>query len=393
MYMTVRLYLPSPLANSNEQLPIHIHSQLAACRSKLENGSAGEMQAIFPEGFAFSYLFYGLAWVEVGLRDEDSRLRATKEVEWALQFVESQDAKAPFPPELPPDHGMFYSAWRAHLLGGLAMLAGAESPHVVQLRAQCDTIAEHLKNSKTPFPPSYVSSAWPCDTLPAIHAMATHDHVTGQGRYAELIKAWLQQSRIATDDETSMISHLSDPNNGRPLSGARATSQSIILRMLPDIDPQLAKQQYLAYRKCFRNTFVGLPSVMEYPNGVRSGTGDIDSGPLIFGRSLSATVMDIGLGQIYGDQEWADALAVTGEAVSFPYNLQGKRTYAFGILPIGEVMVTYSYSARPWFSTDHQPETRQELSSLWRLPTTLVTVCLTAITFWRWRRRSQLQST
>ena len=58
--------------------------------------------------------------------------------------------------------------------------------------------------------------------------------------------------------------------------------------------------------------------MLEYPSGM-SGSGDIDSGPLIFGRSLSATVLMMNAAQTYGDMDFANAIGQAGETAGLPW--------------------------------------------------------------------------
>lgn len=129
-----------------------------------------------------------------------------------------------------------------------------------------------------------------------------------------------------------------------------------MLRLLPDIDANLAKKQYGLFRNRFFTTFLCAPGVLEYPSGI-SGAGDVDSGPPIFGRSLSATILMMGVAQIYGDIDFANAIGQAGETVGLPRTSADQKFYFAGILPIGDIMVAYAHVARPWFSTEqHHPE-------------------------------------
>ena len=80
-----------------------------------------------------------------------------------------------------------------------------------------------------------------------------------------------------------------------------------MLHFLPYINATFAREQYGIFRDSFFTTFLGAPCVLEYPSGM-SGSGDIDSGPLIFGRSLSATVLMMNVAQTYGDMDFANAI-------------------------------------------------------------------------------------
>ena len=364
----VRLYVPSPLARTNDRAPRHLARQLAASRAALDAGTATEMQQLFPEGYYFSHLFYGLTWVELAMRDSTYEKRAIAEARRSLSCLESQEGSAPFPPGLPPNHGMFYSAWKAHLRAGVVMIQRPDtaSEDLAVLRHECDALADAMERSETPFLPSYLGAAWPCDTLPAIHAMATYDRLTGETRYSELITDWLTKARQRFDPETGLFPHTASLPDGRDVGVARATSQVIILRLLPDIDAHLAASQYCTFRERFMTTFLGLPCVREYPSGI-DGPGDVDSGPLIAGRSLSATVLMMGVAQIYGDRHWADAVAQTGELVGLPWTWDGKKRYMGGVLPLGDIMVGYAHVARPWFGGEaHCPTAPQPLSLFWR---------------------------
>jgi len=209
-----------------------------------------------------------------------------------------------------------------------------------------------------------------------------------EDRYGEVVAAWLKDTRERLDPETGLIPHTAGLPAGQDVGVARATSQMIMLRLLPDIDPAFAKQQYETFRKRHLTTFLGAPCLLEYPYGI-SGSGDVDSGPLIFGRSLSATVLMMGVAQIYGDQSMANAIAQTGEAIGVPWTSQGKKRYAGGVLPIGDMMVAYAHVARPWISKrEHFPEAEYLVTRWWRWPIhafSMVMFLLVALFFWRRR--------
>ena len=321
IFFNLRLYWPSPLAARVDAVPRTLVSQLAANRSAIDAGAPTQMQDFFPEGFYFCYVFHGLTWVELAIRDKSFTQRAIDEAQDCLAKLDSPQGQMPFPSYLPPDHGMFYSAWKCSLLAGIVRLQnGSDTDQLSELRRQCDQIIDAIENAETPFLASYDGSAWPCDTMPAIHAMTVHDRITGV----------------------------------------------IMLRLLPDIDPVFAKTQYQRFRDRFLTTFVGAPCALEYPSGI-SGPGDIDSGPLIYGRSIVGTVMMIALAQVYGDQSLADAIAQTGETIGMPWTSNEQKTYVGGILPVGNIIVAYAQVARPWYAiTEHYPDLPHRITSLWR---------------------------
>ena len=375
LFFNLRLYNAPPLPNSDHTIASSLLKQLKANRSAIDNGAPATMQQLFPEGAYFCYVLHGLTWVEAALRQPDLTEQAIDEARHALVQLESAQCKSPFPPELPPDHGMFYSAWKVHLQAGLVLLQeGQDATELETLRAQCDSVVDSLSGVESPFLASYRGCVWPCDTVPAIHALKIYDHVTQEDRYQEVISKWVSDAADRLDPETGLIPHTANVRDGQPNGGARATSQVVILRMLADVDPQFSQQQYELFRNRYLNTLIGMPCVREYPTGVR-GRGDIDSGPLIFERCLSGTVFMIGLTQIYGDQEVANAISTTGEVVGLPWTSGDEKRYVGGALPVGDIMVAYSQNARSWLSgSDHQPDNPHVVSKLWRVPVHLTSM-------------------
>jgi hypothetical protein len=388
VFFNARLYSPSPLAQTQDQAPPELIAQLAANRVALDAGAPTRMQKLFPEGYYFSYLFHGLTWVELGMRDESYAKQAITEATWCLAYLESPEAKAPFPAQLPPDHGMFYSAWKCSLRAGIVVLQQGRDPEQAEaLRQECDAIVAALNESESPFPPSYKNSIWPCDTVPAIHALSAYDHVFNENRYTEFVTSWLEQARRLLDSDTGLLPHTANKPVSRDGWIPRATSQVIMLRLLPDIDAAFARLQYIQFRKRFLTTFFGVPCVLEYPSGT-SGPSDVDSGPLIFGKSLSATVFAMGVAQVYGDQSLANAIAQADETVGLPWTSNGRKRYMLGALPIGDIMVAYAQVARPWFAeNEHRPSTAYHVGRFWRCWIHMLSlIVFSPVVFILWRR-------
>jgi len=395
LFLNCRLYWPSPLAENDQQVPRSLLQQLNANGKELTTDTPQQMQKLFPEGFYFCHVLHGLTWIEAAQRDPALTTEAIGVAKQAYENLETEEGREVFPADLPPDHGAFYSAWKVHLLAGIVMLQSSESSEAEEsdlaaLKQQCDAWQTLLESSSQPFFSSYHNATWPCDTLPAIHAMKTCDRITQQNKYQATIDQWLDDAKDAVDSTTGLIPH-SNLSDGDQTGQGRATSQMIILRMLPDIDPVFAKQQYEVFREQFLTTFAGIPCLFEYAQGNGSSVGDVDTGPLIFGRSLSATVFMIGVAQIYNDQPIADAIAQAGEAVGLPWTSGDEKRYVAGALPLGDIMVAYSQNAKPWSSgTEHHPASRAFLSPWWRWKVHLYSSLpffLTGFGYWRKRRK------
>lgn len=163
-----------------------------------------------------------------------------------------------------------------------------------------------------------------------------------------------------------LVVTLVSPTDGSMRIGARATSQTAIHRFLPEIDPAFAKSQYSLYRAQFLAYPGGFgPPIREYPKGV-DGSGDVDSGPLLAGISLSATVVAQGAARVNGDSDLASAIGSEGELLGLPVSLPGSKRYAFGLLPIGDAFVVWSSTAR--LLTEAPTVLERNVRWWWRLP-------------------------
>jgi len=155
----------------------------------------------------------------------------------------------------------------------------------------------------------------------------------------------------------------------------------MIQRFLVEIDPAFARAQY----EIFKDRFVAGLGVREYPKGV-GGQGDVDSGPLILGISLSATVVTMGAARVEHDP-LADRLAREGDLLGLPVSGLKTKRYALGLVPIGDAFLAWSASARPIVAAE-QPELESG-PGWWRGPWLLL-IWLPALLLWgllRSRRR------
>ncbi len=328
-----------------------VRRQLAFLRTALDGGAGDEAQQLFPEGYFFLHALYGLAWVDLGLREPPGgRAPALREARWALARLDSPASRAPVSAELTPSYGVFYRGWTNWLRGGVLSLqpAGQRDPGELQRFTDDSTaLGSAFDAGDSPFLAAYPGQAWPVDSTVAVASLRLHDALL-PARYGSTVQRWLAGVRQRLDPRTGLLPHRVQVGTGEPVEVARASSQSVIQRFLVDIDPAFAREQYLRFRDRYVVWPLGLgPAVREYPLGV-DGPSDVDSGPLPLGVSLSATVVTIGAARVQGDASLADALANYGELAGVPVETPWTKRYAFGVLPIGDAFLAWSKTARPW---------------------------------------------
>ncbi|MGY4766936.1 hypothetical protein ACXC9Q_08460 [Kribbella sp. CWNU-51] len=353
--------------------------QLAFLRAQIEGGADHAAQKQFPEGYFFLNALYGLTWVQVGLADPDRSVDATAEARWALDRLQSADGTGPFDASLQPGYGVFYAGWTNWLRGGLIALKHSNAAEIDEFSSRSVEIATAFRTAKTPYLQSYPGQAWPVDSAVAIASLRLYDELVAP-RFGRIATNWVAAVKTKLDPATGLLPHQVAPE---PI-GARASSQGMIQRFLVDIDPVFARAQY----ELFRDKFVTGVGVREYPKGV-GGKGDVDSGPLILGLGLSASVVTMGAARVQHDP-LADRLAREGDLLGLPLSGLKTKRYLFGTLPIGDAFLAWSASARPLVADDDQPKLAGD-SYWWRLPW-LPIIWLLPLILWglvRYKRRQR----
>ncbi|MEV0709590.1 hypothetical protein [Nocardia aurea] len=336
--LTLLLLVPQVRMYRDDLPRTDVVAQLRFIRAELDSGSAEEMQRMFPEGYVFSYVLYGLTWTDIARGDPAYRDEALREARWALRHVDSPTGRAVFDARLRPAYGVFYVGWSSRLRGAVVELAGTNAPETARFTADCEALAAAF-DTDGPFLSAYPGQAWPVDNVVAMAALRSHDRIVGS-RFDAVVTRWLTSARTRLDPATGLLPHMAAPTP----EGARGSSQSIIQRFLPEIDAAWATQQYSVFRRLFVDTPLGLPGVREYPRG-RDGAGDVDSGPLLLGISASATVVGIGAARANGDRSLSGPLTGLGESLGMPVTLGDSKRYAFGVLPIGDTFLAWSFAA------------------------------------------------
>ena len=106
----------------------------------------------------------------------------------------------------------------------------------------------------------------------------------------------------------------------------------------------LPKSNLCFFKENFVTTSFGLPAIREYPKGVE-GTGDIDSGPVIFGVGFTATIMGLGLGSLFDDPAWAESQYQTVHAFGFVRQNEKRKKYLWGALPMADAFIAWGLAS------------------------------------------------
>lgn len=364
--------------------------QLNFLESELKNNNLGaRMQRIFPEGYVFVNALYGLAWCELYLSDvEDSVLKskALNEALYAYNNLDSEQAKWSFQTNLNPENGIFYDGWKNYLLSRILTIdttfKGSEQ-YTNKFQNKSNIISEALQNADCPYLESYTKQSWPADMFVAMASLSNHDKIF-EKKYQSQINDWLHKIKERLDEKTNMIPHKVDSENGKAVEGARGCSIGLCLRMLAEINPDFAYQQYHLFDSLFVDKTFGLPSIREYPKGTH-GLGDIDSGPVIFGVGFSATIVMIGTFATYKNHELAEQQYKTINAFGFSKKTKNQKKYLFGKLPMADAFIAWGRATDLNYSKDVE----QDSNNFWRIQFHIISL-LVLLILWMFYFRKRI---
>ncbi len=343
LFINIKLYSEdgTPVENRAD-----IIRQLNFLEEELKNNCLGDrMQKIFPEGFVFTNVLYGLSWCELAVsnpRDKKLKSRAIREAQYALKEISSKKAMSTFDNHLVPENGIYYLGWKNYLLSKILLMDttfAGYGEYKNTFKGQCDIIVETQEQNSHAYLKSYAGQAWPADMFVAMASVKNYDRIF-DARYEIEIGRWLERVRYGLDPETKVIPHKVDTRTGEPVEGPRGSSLGLIIRVLSEIDASFAREQYRYYKQNFMTTTFGLPSIREYPRG-QNGGGDVDSGPVIFAVGFSATIVSIGTSALLGDMELAQRQYQTTTAFGFSNTESDQKKYVFGFMPVADAFIAW----------------------------------------------------
>ena len=95
-----------------------------------------KMQNLFPEGYFFTNVLYGLAWADlIETVDKENPVfqRGILEIEYSIAKLNSEEGKAIFSPKSPLPYGTFYNGWLTYLVGNYIETVGEKKANQLKL--------------------------------------------------------------------------------------------------------------------------------------------------------------------------------------------------------------------------------------------------------------------
>jgi hypothetical protein len=240
--------------------------------------------------------------------------------------------------DLDGDRGHAYLGYAALAIGALRAVDPA-TPHAALHDRVVAALARRLERSPAGVIATYPGEAYPCDLAAVVGAVGQHARLTGVDRRALLARMATVYRARWIDPGTGYLAQTVDPATGAPTSAGRGSGTALAAYFLSFADASLARSLGEAVARTGHRSLAGFGAVREYARG---GAGDVDSGPVVLGVSVSATGFALSSARQLGDRGRFGALYRTASLFGVPVASRG--FVAGG--PIGNAILLAMLTAR-----------------------------------------------
>lgn len=182
---------------------------------------------------------------------------------------------------------------------------------------------------------TYPNEYYPVDNLAAMGALALHARVTGADRDAELEALVDAVRERYLDRATGLLIQRVD-QHGRAVDVGRGSGTALGAYFASWASPALASSLHTAVKRHLTHAPLGFAMVREYAH--EGGPGDIDSGPIVLGMSISATGFSLASARVAGDAEHFAAVYRTAHLFGAPASTGPNLTFTTGG-PLGNALM------------------------------------------------------
>lgn len=228
---------------------------------------------------------------------------------------------------------------------GLARLADPELPEAALHDRLCASFERKLAAAPNGVIETYPGEAYPVDLASIVGALALHQRVAEVDHRATLERMLgLFRTRFR-DPSTGLLVQSVSPSTGDVVDGPRGSGTALGAYFLAFADRGLSLELHRSLVRSLAMHVAGFGAMREYPAG-RTGTGDIDSGPVVLGASVSATGFALASSRLHGDRETFVGLCRTAHLFGLPLGDAAGFRYVSGG-PLGNAILLAMLTAGP----------------------------------------------
>lgn len=242
-------------------------------------------------------------------------------------------------------HGHAYLAYAALALG-IARVVDPAFPKA--LAAQHDALVaayeRRLLASPTGLIETYPGEAYPTDVAAVAAAIAVHGRATGAD-HRKVLAHWAEAVRAQQLDRASgLVIQRMGAIDGKPHDAPRGSGTGLAAYFAGFADREVAR---LLADALFRHesTLLGFGAIREYGAG-HTGSGDVDSGPVVLGVSVAATGFALAPARAFGHRDAFERIYRTTELFGVQVDHGDRVRFATGG-PIGNALLLAFLTSGP----------------------------------------------
>jgi len=242
-------------------------------------------------------------------------------------------------------HGHAYLAYSALAIGMARLLDPAFPPAIAaEHDALIAAYERRLLASPTGLIETYPGEAYPTDVAAVAAAIAVHGRVTGAD-HRRVLARWAERVRaVQIDGASGLVVQRMGALDGKPHDAPRGSGTGLAAYFAGFADrPTGALLAEGLFRQ--ESTLLGFGAIREYAGG-HHGRGDIDSGPVLLGVSVSATGFALAPARAYGHAGAFTRIYRTTELFGLRVDGGGRTRFATGG-PIGNALLLALLTSGP----------------------------------------------
>jgi hypothetical protein len=248
---------------------------------------------------------------------------------------------------LESDHGHAYLAYAALALGMARLVDPAFPPELARPHdALIAAYERRLLASTTGLIETYPGEAYPTDVAAVAAAIAVHGRAT-QVSHERVLRQWAAQVRaVQIDPASGLVIQRMDARTGAAHDAPRASGTGLAAYFAGFADRGVAELLAAGVLRHEATRF-GFGAIREYPDSYPGARrGDIDSGPVVLGVSVSATGFALAPARAFGHEDAFVRLYRTTDLFGLPIADGDRRRFAVGG-PIGNALLLAFLTSGP----------------------------------------------
>ncbi len=206
------------------------------------------------------------------------------------------------------------------------------------------TFAERLRAAPTGLIETYPDETWPPDVAAVAGSVGLYARAVNRPAH-ELLGDWSRRfAKCSIDPASGFLVQQVESGSCSPVDAPRGSGTAVASYFTGFVDPELSRRLHAALAARGTASLLGFSALREYAPG-HSGSGDVDSGPVVFGVSVGATGFGLASAKLHRDRALFEGLYRTAYLFGMPVDTASGRGFATGGV-LGNALLLAMLTAR-----------------------------------------------